>query len=128
MSVIELPRIEGDIAERPPDTAVEFLAAAARRPSELDDADFAHLFKQGALFGTPTLYILLAGVCWLAAPGQPVLLLAALWPALVAGWYFGGIVALTLFELREQRRWKREVRIPLAPEPPVRLRPAALVG
>lgn len=74
---------------------------AAAEPCQLSDAAFGRLFTLGALFGTPALYALLAGIGVLAGAGLPAALLAAAWPAVVAGWYFGGIVVLTVEELRK---------------------------
>jgi hypothetical protein len=87
-------------------------ADLAAGPPEPSDAQYVHLLKEGALFGTPVLYAIVAGVCWLAAPGNVVLLLAVLWPALFAGWYFGAMVALTMFELQLERVHRRQQDVP----------------
>jgi hypothetical protein len=79
---------------------------------EHSDAECLRILKQGALFGTPVVYAIVAGVCWLAAPGHHTLFLAMLWPALFAGWYFGAMVALTVCELRQERAHRREQEVP----------------
>lgn len=71
-------------------------------PSDTEDAEYVRMLQAGALFGTPLLYLVVLGVCLLAAPGNPALVIAALWPAAFAGWYFGAMVALTRFELRHE--------------------------
>ena len=76
---------------------------AATPAHELTDAEFGHLFKIGALAGIPALYVILAVIASLAAPGHPALLVGILLPAIFAGWYFGGIVALTVVELRQEK-------------------------
>lgn len=71
------------------------------RSAEPDDRDFARLFKQGALVGTP-LSFLLVGVLLLVAAPEPEVLLAALWAAIMGGWYFGAMAMLAIHELRQQ--------------------------
>ncbi len=68
------------------------------------DADAARMLRHGVLFGTPVLWLVLAVVVLVAVPSQPGLLLAIIGPAVLAGWYFGTIGALTVFELRNQPR------------------------
>jgi hypothetical protein len=92
----------------PPDTADldKRSATAGGAPDdsyELSSTECVRCIKLGALFGTAVIYAAVAGVCLLAAPGQGMLLFAILWPALFAGWYFGGMVALAVSELRQQR-------------------------
>ena len=87
------------------------------------DAECVRMLKQGLLFGTPVLYAIAAGVCWLAAPGHPVLFLVMLWPALFAGWYFGVMVALTVCELRQERAHRQAQE---APDTSARPRPARI--
>jgi hypothetical protein len=101
MSVMELPQVRVDAVpsgrEQPPANL------PGHEDVEMTDAEFAHLFRQGAEFGIPVTYVVVAIVCLLAAPAHPILLVAALWPSVCAGWYFGGIVALAVFELRRRR-------------------------
>jgi hypothetical protein len=73
----------------------------AEHPPTPTDADFAGVFKRGAIVGTPLSFVALAVLVWVAAP-EPVVLLAALWPALTGGWYFGAMVVLAGFELSGQ--------------------------
>lgn len=76
---------------------------------DLRDAQFAWAFKRGFVFGTPVLYLVVVGVCMVAAPGHGWLLLAAVWPALFAGWFFGGVVALSVQEWRQEGRRRQTV-------------------
>lgn len=70
----------------------------------LDDGEFARLFHHGALFGTPAMYVALVVVAWVAVPAHlGAMMLAAVLPAVLSGWYFGGIVALTVLERRRER-------------------------
>lgn len=101
MPVLERPRVEARVP--PPRARTEQKVSATLRIRsddfpELTDTDFARLFKKGFLLGAPVLYALLLGVCWLACPGDSTLMAAALWPALFAGWFFGGMVAIGLAE------------------------------
>lgn len=75
----------------------------ATSPHELTDAEFGRLFKFGALAGIPTLYVILFVIVSFAAPGHPGLLVGILLPAIFGGWYFGGIVVLTVVELRQEK-------------------------
>jgi hypothetical protein len=93
------PPDTSDLDERPVATAGD----APDDADELSNAQCVRCIKLGALFGTAAIYAAVAGVCLLAAPGQGMLLFAVLWPALFAGWYFGGMVALAAAELRQQR-------------------------
>ena len=93
--------------ELPPDPSAGSRQTAQPEPVECSDAQFAVVFKEGFLFGTPALYLIVTAVCMLGAPGHGWLLVAALWPALFAGWFFGGVVALSVHEWREDRRRQR---------------------
>jgi hypothetical protein len=68
-----------------------------------EDADVSRMLRRGALIGIPAMYLILVVVALVAVPGQPALLLAMIWPALVGGWYFGAIVELSRYELRHQQ-------------------------
>lgn len=122
MTAIELPGAETVV--RLPEPDVPSSDAAWDEPAELSDADFGRLFTLGAAFGTPVLYLILAAVVWIAAPGHPFLFVAAVWPAVVAGWYFGGIATLTVYELRHERAHRQQhavpVRVSAAPFVPAR--------
>jgi hypothetical protein len=109
MPVLEIPQVEIEVGSSPPPTAAEAQEAeeAAEEAFLISDVDFSHLFGRGFLIGTPVLYLILAGVCLLVTSGQPYVLLAAVWPALLAGWYFGGLVELTRLELRHERTQRR---------------------
>jgi hypothetical protein len=100
MTVLEIPLVDIQIEGQEDDAAEEetFL---------ISDPDFAHLFGRGFLLGTPVLYLILAGMCLLVTSGQPSVLLAVVWPALLAGWYFGGLVELARLELRHERAQRR---------------------
>lgn len=107
MSVFELPQVEVAVPDDRPRVAAPPRRVAGHPASEgveITDAAFAHLFLIGAVSGIPVLYAIVVAIDWLAAPGQAGVLLAAVMPALFAGWYFGGIVALTVLELRQERR------------------------
>jgi hypothetical protein len=104
MSVIESPQAARTAQDARSDAAARPDRTAAPAPLELTDAQFGRLFILGFVYGTPVVYGVVAVVCTLAAPGHGWLLVAALWPSLLAGWFFGGMVVLTVYELREQRR------------------------
>lgn len=89
------------------------------QPHSPTDADFVQVFKRGVIVGTPLSFVLLAVLLWVAAP-EPAVLLAALWPALMGGWYFGAMVMLAAYELGRQGQGQRR-RVPL---PRRRARPA----
>lgn len=90
----------------------------------LDDGEFARMFRRGALFGTPAMYVALVVVAWVAVPAHlGVMMLAAVLPAVFGGWYFGGIVELTIIELRKERVQHPTVIDLAAPTPAA---PAAL--
>ncbi len=75
-------------------------SAESAQPHQLGDADFFWIAKWGAIIGTPTSFVVLA-VIGLAATSWTVgVLLAALWSAVVGGWYFGAIIVLAYVELR----------------------------
>jgi hypothetical protein len=131
MSVLELPRPEADLRTGPPPAVVAPSAAEPLGCAEFSEAEFARLFKVGFLLGTPAMWAILSVVVWLAAPGNPGLFLAALWAALVTGWYFGGIVAAAVVEFRYERahhvRSQPEAPGPLFGEPVLRPGPSVLV-
>jgi surface polysaccharide O-acyltransferase-like enzyme len=62
--------------------------------NELDDAEFASVFRLGVLWGIPVSFVIIGALIAFAVPSQPWLFLVAIWPALVGGWFFGGVVAL----------------------------------
>lgn len=97
----ERSRIDAEVLARLVDASPTRLAGPPRA-IEFSDGDFVRVAKLGALVGIPAMYLLLVGLVWLAAPGHAGLLLAALLPALFAGWYFGAMVALTVIELRRE--------------------------
>lgn len=107
MRVTHSVRAASPVHDLPPEPAGPPAQAANDQPQELSDRQFTRLFIQGFVFGTPAVYLIVAGVSLLAAPGHSWLLLAAAWPALFAGWFFGGVVALTVHELRQERRRTR---------------------
>jgi hypothetical protein len=128
MSVIESPQVTRTVQAVPSDSVPRPDRSAAPGAVELSDQQVGRLFKLGFVFGTPVLYGVVAVVCMLAAPGHGWLLLAVAWPALFAGWFFGGMVVLMVYELREQRRQRQTMAVrpkahrrPLAPP---RTRPA----
>ena len=106
MSVTTIPRPEIVLPQDPP-ADVDVSVAGPQHwigPPTPDDVDASTMLRHGALYGIPATYAVLVAVALIAAPGQPGLLLAMIWPALVGGWYFGTIAALTVFELQHQPR------------------------
>jgi hypothetical protein len=61
--------------------------------NELEDAEFAQIFRLGVLWGIPVSFVLIGVLVAIAVPSEPWLFLVAIWPALVGGWFFGGVVA-----------------------------------
>jgi hypothetical protein len=112
MSVSELVRSDRGVLR---EVSAGSRQAAQPEPVELSDEQLARLFKRGFVFGTPVLYLVVVSVFMLAARGHWWLLLAAAWPTLFAGWYFGGLVALTVHELRWERRQRQSVTAPMRP-------------
>jgi hypothetical protein len=103
MPVTESRPVPPPAEEARPDTSTGSRPTAAQPEHvDLSDAQLAWVFKRGFVFGTPVLYLVVAGLCMVAAPGHGWLLLAAVWPSLFAGWFFGGVVALSVQEWRQQ--------------------------
>lgn len=120
MATVTLPPIQTELRPR---EVVTPAADEVQGPATISEEQFPRLFIRGALIGTPPLFAILAAICWLADPGNPAVLLAALWPALLAGWYFGGMVELTLYEVRHERRQHAPAPSPARPLTPA---PSAL--
>lgn len=90
----------------------EHASVAAEAPGDVAGSDLVKAVRLGAALGIPVMLCVVGAVSWLAAPGQWWLLGVAIWPALFAGWYFGAIVVLGVFELRDRRRARRARRQP----------------
>ncbi len=75
-------------------------SAEAAQRHELHDADFFWIAKWGAIIGTPMSFVVLAVIGLTATSWTAGILWAALWSAVVGGWYFGAIVVLAYVELR----------------------------
>ncbi len=67
------------------------------------DAEVGRAIVRGALIGTPVAFAVMAVALRSVAPWWQVALVA-LWPALVGGWFYGGLVALAPVMRRCDRR------------------------
>ena len=88
----------------------EEATSAPEVEGDVSGSDLARAARVGAAVGTPVMVLIVAAVAGLAAPGRWGLLAVAVWPALFAGWYFGAIFALGIFELRSRYRARRARR------------------
>lgn len=70
---------------------------------ELSDKSLFRIFVRGALIGTPLTFLVLTIVAVLAVPDPRGAILAAVWPSLWGGWFFGGNVVLAVEERRTHR-------------------------
>lgn len=89
---------------------------------ELDMATFSRALKRGAVFGIPATFVIAMFVMWIG-PKEPEVWAAALWSAIVAGFFFGGVFSLNLAIGRIEKahqadiRARREVRPPSSATP-----------
>lgn len=101
MSTVETPSATPEQDERPaPDAAAIPAPGPETAAHELHDDDFLWVAKRGAVVGTPLAFAVLAVLGLFATSWDATVLLAALWPALAGGWYFGAIAVLAAVELR----------------------------
>lgn len=102
MTTIEAPPSEREThADQPgPEATSPPPSAESARPHELRDADFFWIAKWGAIIGTPLSFAVVAVLGLAATSWTAGVLLAALWAAVVGGWYFGAIIVLAYVELR----------------------------
>jgi hypothetical protein len=92
------PRVDPPAPAEPP-SAIEI-----DDENELDDAEFADVFRLGVLWGIPISFVVLGVLIAIAVPSEPWLFLVAIWPALVGGWFFGGVVAFIAVERHHRER------------------------
>lgn len=102
MTTIEAPPSEREThADQPaPEAPSPPPSAESAQPHELRDADFFWIAKWGAIIGTPLSFAVVAVLGLAATSWTAGVLLAALWAAVVGGWYFGAIIVLAYVELR----------------------------
>jgi hypothetical protein len=70
---------------------------------ELQDLAVGHAAQTGIIAGVVVCYPLMVAICLLAGTGLGVALLLALWPALFAGPFFGGVVSVGRLVSRVER-------------------------
>lgn len=103
MSTLERPSVERSTQESPPSRAGDTPSSGPGRPLELRDAQFIRALTYGAVLGAPLLFVVLMAVAWLANSLSTGVVVAILWPTLVSGPFFGGVIVLGILEVRAAR-------------------------
>ena len=65
-------------------------------PNEVDDHAVGRAFVIGAVVGTPGLWLLCTLVIWPFVATVGFAAAVSVWPALICGWYFAGVIPLAL--------------------------------
>lgn len=103
MSTLERPSAERGTAESSPSRSGDVPSSAPSRTLELKDAQFMRTLTYGAVLGAPLLFVVLMVVAWLANSFSTGVVVAMLWPTLVSGPFFGGVIVLGVMETRAAR-------------------------
>lgn len=104
MPTLERPSAERGTTESPPSRAGDVPSSAPGKSPELRDAQFMRALTYGAVLGAPLLFVVLMPVAWLANSFSAGVVVAMLWPTLVSGPFFGGVIVLGVMETRAARR------------------------
>ncbi len=92
------PVVHSGQAEVPGTEAIIPLLAGSRRPevtgAEPDRVELGRGLGFSVLVGVATIYALMVAIGMAAGTTLPIALLLAIWPALFAGPFFGGVVLL----------------------------------
>ena len=83
---------------------LEDIPASGGGAHELQDLAVGHAAQTGIIAGVVVCYPLMVAICLLAGTGFAVALWLALWPALFAGPFFGGVVSVGRLVSRVERR------------------------